>query len=198
MRAHRRPIIRSSHMSLLDELSSKEMTPQETAEILHRIVRAVEKSERHRWMEITSAVVLSLATVASAWCAYEATRWSSVQTFRLATANTAARDAAAANFAGMQTRAFDASMLISYLEARSRGDAQLEKILHDRFRPEAKKAIEAWLKTDPFNNPAAPSNPFKMAEYVQPELEEARRQGDLSTMNNTAAQQASTTSDNYV
>jgi hypothetical protein len=28
-----------------------------------------------------------------------------------------------------------------------------EKFLFDRFRPEMKKAVDAWLKTDPFNKP---------------------------------------------
>ncbi len=59
----------------------------ESAVLLQQILRAVEKDERSRWFEITCAIVLSLATTASAWSAYEATLWSGVQTFRLAAAN---------------------------------------------------------------------------------------------------------------
>ena len=134
-------------MSTKVEPVSNELTPQETAVVLQRILRAVEKDERTRWVEITCAVVLSLATTASAWCAYQATLWSGVQTFRLAASNKAGRDATAASLLAIQIRTFDGSMLISYLEAQSRGDKKMENFLYQRFRPESKKAIEAWLKT---------------------------------------------------
>ena len=45
-----------------------------------------------------------------------------------------------------------------------------------RLRPEMRKAVEAWLQTDPFNDPKAPKDPFQMAEYVQTEEIEAKRQ----------------------
>ena len=89
-------------------------------------------------------------------------------------------------------------MLINYMQAKHEGNERHEKFLFDRFRPEMKKAVEAWLKTDPFNNPAAPPAPFKMAEYVQPELEQAKRQDDLAAEKHAAAQEANETSDIYV
>ena len=148
----------------------KELMPQETAAILQRILDAVEKDDRNRWVEIACAVLLSLAMMASAWCAYQSNLWSGVQTFRLAAESKAGRESTKATLAALQMRAFDAAMLINYLQAKTQGNQRLEKILYDRFRPEMKTAVEAWLKTDPFNNPAAPPSPFKMAEYVQKEL----------------------------
>src|SRR6185295_1054115 len=87
----------------------KELTPQETAALLQRVLAAVEKDERTRWVEITCAVVLSLASMSSAWCAYQATLWSGMQTFKLAAAQKPGRDGAAAKMAALQLRAFDAS-----------------------------------------------------------------------------------------
>ena len=89
-------------------------------------------------------------------------------------------------------------MLISYLEARTRGDKQMEAVLYDRFRPEMKKGVDAWLATDPFKNPTAPSSPFKMAEYIQPELEESKLKNERSEEKHNAAQHANKTSDTYV
>jgi hypothetical protein len=89
-------------------------------------------------------------------------------------------------------------MLFNYLQAQTQGNQKLEKILYDRFRPEMKTAVEAWLKTDPFNNPAAPPSPFKMAEYVQKELEDVKRRDDLSTEEHAAAAKANEASDTYV
>jgi hypothetical protein len=176
----------------------KELTPQETATILRRILAGVEKDRHTRWVEITCAVMLSLATISTAWCAYQSTLWNGVQTFRLAAANRAGRDSSAATLAALQVRAFDGSMFINYMEAKHEGNERHEKFLFDRFRPEMKKAIDAWLKTDPFNNSAAPLSPFKMAEYAQPELEQSKRQDEQFNQAYAAAQHANGTSDTYV
>jgi hypothetical protein len=176
----------------------KELTPQETAALLQRVLAAVEKDERSRWVEITCAVVLSLATTSSAWCAYQATLWSGVQTFRLAAAQKAGRDGAAAKMAALQLQSFDASMGIAWMQARFEGNARQEKFIFDRFRPEMKKAVQAWLKTDPFNNPTAPQGPLKMAEYVQPELAQARGYDEQFAQEHAAAEHANHNSDTYV
>jgi hypothetical protein len=168
------------------------------AAMLRRILEAVERDTHKRWVEITSAVVLSLATFGSAWCAYQSTLWGGVQTFRLAAATKAGRQSSEATVVAMQGRAADASMLISFLEAESRGDERMQTILRQRFRPEMKVAVEAWLKLDPFNNSAAPPSPFKMPEYQQPELAEAKRQNDLFDLEYAHAQHANQTSDTYV
>lgn len=185
-------------MSAAEEAAKKELTPQETAALLQRVLAAVEKQERHHWAEIACAVVLSLATMSTAWCAYQSNLWSGVQAFRLAAANKAGRESAAATFAAQQARAFDASMFINYIQAKHDGNRRHEEFLFNRFRPETKRALEAWLKTDPFNNPAAPAAPFKMAEYVQPELEEARRKDQLAAQEHAAAEAANEHGDNYV
>src|SRR5437899_3596484 len=82
-----------------------------------------------------------------------------------------------------------------------RGDVathRFEDFLYQRFRPEMRKALDAWLKTDPLHNPHAPLTPFQMAEYVQPELLEAQRQQRKAEKMETAARQANQFSDQYV
>ena len=177
---------------------ANELTPKETAALLQRILVNVEQDDRNRRVEIAGAVLLSLAMMASAWCAYQANLWSGVQTFRLAAASKAGRDSSKAMLAALQMQSFDAAMLINYLQAQTQGNKRLEKILYDRFRPEMKTAVEAWLKTDPFNDPTAPRSPFKMAQYVQSELVEAKHHEDSSTEEHTAAEKASEASDTYL
>jgi len=89
-------------------------------------------------------------------------------------------------------------MFISFMQAKNEGNARQEKFLFQRFRPEMKKAVEAWLKTDPFHDPKAPLGPFKMAEYVQPELEVARIHDEQFAEKHAAAQHANENSDTYV
>lgn len=175
-----------------------DLAPQETAAILRRILEAVEKDRRTRATQIVCAVVLSLATMTSAWCAYQAALWSGVQTFRLAAAQKAGRDGAAAKMAALQLRAFDASVGIAWMQARFEGNERQEKFIFDRFRPEMKQAVQAWLKTDPFNNPTGPQGPLQMAEYVQPELEEAKHHDDRFGQEQAAAEHANANSDRYV
>lgn len=178
--------------------SPQELTPQETSALLQRILKAVEKDQQSRWAEIACAVVLSLATVSTAWCAYQATLWSGVQTFRLAAANKANRESSTFHIEALQLRAHDAAMGINWMQAKHDGNQRQEQFMFNRFRPELKKAVEAWLQTDPFNNPKSPPGPFVMPEYIQPELGEAKRLDELATQEFAAARQANETSDTYV
>ena len=171
---------------------------QDQADTLRRILEAVEQRDRKRWVEIGCAIILALATVASAWCAYQATLWGGVQIFRLAAVSKAGREMAVQSLTALQSRGMDANMFINYLEAHGRGDAQHEGLLYQRFRPEMRKALDAWLKTDPFQNPQAPLTPFRMAEYVQSEQLEANRRQAEADQQEAAAARANRISDGYV
>src|SRR5271166_3705992 len=78
------------HMSAGDN-PSLGPEPQITASLLQRLLSTVEDSARSRRLEIASAMLLGLATIASAWCGYQSTLWSGAQTFSLVAANEAAR-----------------------------------------------------------------------------------------------------------
>jgi hypothetical protein len=157
-----------------------ESLPQDTAAMLRRVLSAVEPTKRKPGFELACAIVLALATTASAWCAYQSKLWGGVQASRAGTAVRAGREGAVNSLAAMQLRAFDASMFIAYMQARFGQNKDMEAFLAQRFRPEMKPAVEAWLKLDPLNNPAAPPSPFRMAEYAQAETVEAARQAELA------------------
>ena len=177
---------------------ASEPPPQETGELLRRILQSVEESKRKYWIEYTVAIVLALATTASAWCAYQASRWSGVQTFRLSAANRASREATSRHHSALQARIFDADMFLAFTTARLRGEDKVAEFLYQRFRPEARVAVDAWLRTDPDKNPNAPKHPFLMPEYVLPHLQEAKELEDQAAEMMSAAQEANTNSDQYV
>ena len=110
----------------------------------------------------------------------------------------ASRQAAVDSLAASQARAFDASMFVSYMQARLERNTTLEAFLSQRFRPEMKPALEAWLKLDPLNNPAAPPSPFRMAEYAQEEVADIARQEEIAAKAMAGAGEARRCSDNYV
>ena len=158
--------------------------------MLRRILNAVEPAKPKHGFEIACAIVLALATTASAWCAYQSKLWGGAQMARSNAAVRAGREGAVNSLAAVQWRAFDASMFIAYMQARLERNNALEAFLVQRFRPEMKPAVEAWLKLDPLNNPAAPPSPFRMAEYAQTETAEVARQEDLAAKAMAAAREA--------
>jgi ABC-type multidrug transport system fused ATPase/permease subunit len=178
--------------------AGKESSSQDTTALLQRILNAVEPAKRKQGFEIACAIVLSLATTASAWCAYQSKLWGGAQMARSNAAIRASREGAVNSLAAIQRRAFDASMFIAYMEARFEQNNAMETFLFQRFRPEMKPAVEAWLELDPLKNPAAPPSPFPMAEYVQAETAEVARQAEIAANAMTATRQARSFSDDYV
>jgi len=166
--------------------------------ILRRILDAVEKDQRKRWVEIACAILLALATTASAWCAYQSNLWGGVQTFRLAASARNAREASRNEVIAAEERMFDGLMFIHFIEHRSQQREDVGEFLRKRFSPEMKVAVEAWLATDPFNNPQAPLTPLKMPQYVQAEKVAAQKLHDEAVTMHDAAQVANQHSDTYV
>jgi len=178
--------------------NEKSQPPQDTPELLRRILSAVESAKPKHGFEIACAFVLALATTASAWCAYQSKLWGGAQAARANAAMRAGREGAVNSLAAMQARTFDASMFITYMQARFERNDALEGFLARRFRPEMKPAVEAWLKLDPLNNPAAPPSPFVMAESVQKEMAEVARQEETAAKAMAASREARGYSDDYV
>ena len=155
-------------------------------------------SRTEKWVDITAAVLLPLATIASAWCAYQASVWSGLQTFRLSAANEQNRLAAEQKVLAATHQNFDASILVQYLEARVDGDDRKAGLLLDRLRPVAKAATKAWLKQDPLKRKTASRSPFSLPVYDPPEQQQARRHHRQADQLRDEAQQANETSDKYV
>lgn len=175
-----------------------ESLPQDTTALLRQILNAVEPAKPKQRFEIACAIILALATTASAWCAYQSKLWGGAQMARANAVVRASREGAVNSLAAVQWRAFDASMFIAYMEARFEQNSAMETFLFQRFRPEMKPAVDAWLKLDPLNNPSAPPSPFRMAEYAQAETVEVARQAELAAQALAAAAEARRFSDNYV
>lgn len=173
------------------------LSPDPT-ELFQRILNAVEPTKRKPWFELACAIVLALATTASAWCAYQSKLWGGAQAARANAAVRAGRAGAVNSLAAMQARTFDASMFITYMQARLDGNKAMEVFLAQRFRPEMKSAVEAWLQLDPLNNAAAPPSPFRLAEYEQKETAEVARQEEIATNAMAASREARRYSDDYV
>ena len=152
-----------------------------------------------RWVEILAAVVLALATIASAWSAYQSTRWGGVEAEAYAQAGATRTESIRASDLADANLTIDVEYFAIWLdEAGQGGDTQVLALLERAFRPEFKVAFDAWLATDPLNNRDGPATPFDMDEYensAQQEAEELRSEAEVSA---GIASEANQTGDDYV
>ena len=124
------------------------------------------KQERiDRWMEIAAVFLLAVATVATAWSGYQAARWGGVQATKYAEASATLVESTRASTKAGQQITVDVTLFTNYLAAYAQEQTRLTGFLEKRFRDEFKVAFDAWMATDPVNNPDGPSTPFAMPEY---------------------------------
>jgi len=131
-----------------------------------------EKTDR---VETVAAVLLALATVATAWSGYQASRWNGEQAkaFSRATA-TRIESTRASDLADAQTQV-DVATFIQWVDAYAQEETELVDFYYERFRPEFTPAMDAWIATRPLQNPDAPLTPFAMPEYQLAAREEAQQ-----------------------
>ncbi|MFV0525296.1 MAG: hypothetical protein ACK5RL_12470 [Acidimicrobiales bacterium] len=107
------------------------------------------RSERDsRLIEVMAVVLLALSTVASAWCAYQSTRWNGEEA-TLARESTDDRVEATRLFSfGTQTVAYDSSIASAYAEAYVNGDVDLQNFYRNVLaRPEFVPVLDEWAST---------------------------------------------------
>ena len=128
-------------------------------------------------LEIAAAVLLAAATVATAWSSYQATRWNGEQAKAGARANALRIESTKADGRSNTFASIDVATFTQWVDARATGQTELETFYRTRFRAEFKPAFEAWMATDPFNDPEAPASPFQMPEYVRADAVKAEQLG---------------------
>jgi len=149
-------------------------------------------------MELLSVMLLALIIVFTAWSAYQSTLWGGIQTFKLVDVNAANRQAAELNLQQGQYTMIDVMMFTEYVNAVNNDDQKLSDFYFERFRPDFKPAVQAWLDTNPFDNQNAPPHPFVMKEYKRTFAEQAEQKLKIAESKMDEAQQANQNSDNYV
>jgi hypothetical protein len=152
---------------------------------------------RDRRVEMVAAVMLSIATVVTAWSAYQATRWSGVQAESYVTASARRTESVrAANRANAQILV-DVDVYLAWVDAVRHGKDVFAADLEDRMRDEFLPAFEAWQATEP-DVEIPDGTPFTRPEYVLAEQEKAAQLEAEASASFTDGQEANQTSDNFV
>lgn len=155
--------------------------------------------EQQVWRgEVFVTVLLAIATVATAWSGYQSARWNGVQTVNFSKASAARVDASVASTkAGQQTQ-IDVSTFIAWANAYADNKKVLADFYFDRFRPEFKPAVEAWIATKPLKTHGAPPTPFATPEYRLAATAQAQQLVRTAEAATARAKVDNQRSDNYV
>ena len=122
-----------------------------------------------------SAVLLALATVATAWSGYQASRWNGEQAKAFSKANSNRIESTrASNLATSQTQ-IDVATFVQWVDAYAKKETRLADFYFKRFRAEFKPAVDGWIATKPLKNATAPLTPFAMPQYKLAAQEQADR-----------------------
>jgi len=153
-------------------------------------------TERRR--ELVAAVLLALATVATAWAAYQARQWTGEQSqgYSRATATRIEGDRVAA-FANRQVQ-IDVATFIAWIDARAQDRASLARFCRARFRPEFQPAFAAWLASRPLQDGAAAATPFTLPQYRLASTARAERLERTAAAASDEAKDANGRADNFM
>jgi hypothetical protein len=124
-------------------------------------------------VEFSAALLMALATIASAWCGYQSTRWNGKQSILVGETAALRFEATRKLTLAGQEAVIDISTFEQFHRVLIKNRSEYARRTLQRFRPEARVAVDAWLATDPFHNPSAPTGPFLMQEYRPRLAEEA-------------------------
>jgi hypothetical protein len=153
---------------------------------------------RDRLLSVVEAVLLSIVALLAAWSGYSAAKWSTESRLHLAESSTARTKASRADLRSMELRNFDSSTFNAWFSAYTAGNEQAMAIAERRFRPQFRRAFDAWRATNPETNPDAPKGPTYMPQYRQPGLAAADALDRKADEEFAAGSSASETADDYV
>jgi hypothetical protein len=166
-------------------------------------------------VELVATIVLAVATILTAWSGFESGKWGGEQSVNFSEAGAARTESTRADTLAGQLTQIDVAMYIDWVTALSDELAEgtiaaadlnpftpvkgtVSGFLYNRFREEFLPAVDAWLETNPIDNPSAPKTPFTMDEYVVAKGVEADQLTALADEKAAAARTANQNGDNYV
>ncbi|HEX7860129.1 MAG TPA: hypothetical protein VF773_07390 [Verrucomicrobiae bacterium] len=143
-----------------------------TAELERATPRKV--AEKNSLFEPAVLLLLSLATIGTAWCSFQAASWAGLSQRLTNLSAAASRRAAANEIQSYQLKLADVLLFTEHINARAASNETLATFYSDRFRGEAKTAFDAWIAMKPFENANALPHPFVTNLYQPQVLVEAK------------------------
>jgi hypothetical protein len=175
----------------------------------------VEKFDLSSKLEAIASIVLAIAVVLTAWAAFQAGKWGGEQSIQFSIAGASRTESTRADTRGGQLAQIDVAMFVDFATAYI-GEVRagivtppdgtafvpesgtVSGFIYNRLRDEFRPAMDAWLATDPVENPDSPPSPFDMDEYQVAQFAEAERLVEIADQAAVDARTANQNGDNYV
>ena len=158
---------------VVDEILGEDLPPPRPEDPWERRLRVV---------EATTAIILAVAAVGTAWATFQASQWSSEESDAVAASSVARSKAIEATNHATRTEQLDTAVWLQWLSAFRAGDKEQAKFLRERFRPGLLRAHNIWVAKavvapDGRVISAPAGTPFTEPQYVVPD---AARADELS------------------
>ncbi len=179
-----------------ERVKDHQQTPQQSSEYMIDL-----PSRFDRWeplVEIIATLILALATLSIAWSGYQAARWGGVQSASYSQAGARRTESTRASTTAGQLTQIDVGIFTNWINAYADDNDRLRIFYEERFRDEFIPAFDAWVATDPLNNPDSPKSPFAMPEYRLESAEEADRLEMEAEELYALGSEANQTADEYI
>jgi len=120
---------------------------------------------KQRWFEPASAILMALATLSTAWCSYQSSKWNGASSGFAASAARLEQKAALLRLEDNQVISIQIKLFSDFISAKVSGNDKLAQFYSDRFPPELRAAYDRWMEEKPFENPKADPHPFVPGLY---------------------------------
>ncbi len=155
------------------------------------------RQPNNRLSEMLAVLLLGIATIGTAWCGYQASRWNQEQG-DISREGSDLRIEANRQF-GLATQAivYDANLVAQYAKAVVDGDTQLQQFFRTTlFRPAFLPVLERWEEA--IKAGETPPNLLQDSEYVGGELADYEATQSKAEAKDLEAKEAGTNGDDYV
>jgi hypothetical protein len=176
--------------------------------------KAVEPPAARHWFDLAVTIILAVAAIGTAWAGYQSTKWGGTQADAYASASAVRLEGSLKHTQAGQERIVDVVTFTQWLNALNNEilagttprpaagyvpqQGTVSGFLFERFRPEFRPAVDAWLATQPFLNAAAPASPFVMPAYRISADDVAQQLDERADQLAAKAREANQLGDNYV
>ena len=178
--------------------SNEADSPKERAAVGGRFKGLLSKIE-HNWIELAAAALLALATIMSAYSAFQASKWSGTSSENFNKSDAALFESVELADKANYEIAVDVEMLSNYLNASMQGNTTLAQLYESNaFSDALKVAFTAWMEARAENKPNLPKSPFGMPEYKNANQEQSSTLKLKARSESARAKTATKHSNNYI
>jgi hypothetical protein len=149
-------------------------------------------------MDIIFAILLLFATLSTAFCVYQATRWNGIQAIDFGESSKYRTESIRATTVANTQVTIDVQLFMSWVDAVRKYDQIEAEFIRERFREEFKPAFAAWIAKANTTNPIPPGTPFDLPEYSVAKYNESARLEENASAAFNEGKDANTNGDLYI